>query len=82
MRKPLERLNKRNFTDESVKTLLKLTKVKRLNVGATQLSDEGFRQLSAMPELKWLNVANTSIGFDVIDELKAAREGLEVEEFE
>jgi hypothetical protein len=35
-----------------------------------------------MPALNWLNVANTDIGYDVIDELKAAREGLVVQEYE
>ncbi len=71
-----------SVTDESVETLLGFTKLKKLNLAGTQLTDEGFIQLSKLPSLTWLNVANTNIGFDIIDELKAAKPELTVQEFE
>ena len=61
---------------------MKLTNLENLNVAGTQLSDESFRKLGSLPKLTKLNVANTSIGFDVIDDLAAANEKLEVIEFE
>ena len=70
-----------SVTDASVPTILKFQNLKRLNLTGTQLSDTGFIQLKELPNLVWLNVANTNIGFDIIDEL-AAREGLEVKEYE
>ena len=56
------------ITDESVDTLLKFTKLEKLNVAATQLTDEGFKKLGAMKSLKWLNVANTNVGSDLLDD--------------
>jgi Leucine-rich repeat (LRR) protein len=69
------------ITDASIETLLKLKNLERLNVGGTQLSDESFRQLGKLPKLKYLNVANTSIGYDVMDEISAANEDLELVDF-
>ena len=68
------------ISNKSVDSLLKLKELARLNINGTRLDDEAASRLKELPKLVWISVNNSGIGYAGVDEMKAARPGLEVVE--
>lgn len=65
-------------TDTGIPYLLRLTKLKRLNVAGTQITDEGMVALGSLQELEWVCVNRSRVTAQGVERLRAARPGVEV----
>ncbi len=66
------------ITDEGLVHLKSFKHLKFLELGGLEITDEGLRHIRELPELKILSLIDTSVTPRGIEELKAARPGLEV----
>jgi hypothetical protein len=65
-------------TDAGIPHLLKLTRLKRLNVAGTQITDDGLAALGSLHELEWICVNRSRVTSRGVERLKAARPSVEV----